>query len=30
VVAKDSYVEELLFKYEKNVKHYDTFDKRGR
>jgi len=30
IIAKDDYVEELLFKYEKNVGHFQTFDKKGK
>ena len=30
VVSKDDYIEELLFKYEKNVGHHQTFEKKGR
>lgn len=30
IVAKDDYIEEMLFKYEKNVGHLQTFDKKGR
>ena len=29
-VSKDSFIEELLFKYEKNIEHYHKFDKKGR
>ena len=30
VVSKDDYIEELLFKYEKNVGYLQTFEKKGR
>ena len=30
IIKKDSFVEELIFKYEKNVNNYQTFEKKGR
>ena len=30
VVTKDSFIEELLYKYEKNVGHLQAFEKKGR
>lgn len=30
LISKDDYLEELLFKYEKNIKHLQAFDTKGR
>eukprot|EP00347_Sterkiella_histriomuscorum_P016170 403354215 len=30
IISKDSFLEELLFKYEKNIEHYQKFEKKGR
>ncbi|CDW84977.1 UNKNOWN [Stylonychia lemnae] len=30
IISKDSFLEELLFKYEKNVEHYQKFEKKGK
>ena len=26
IISKDDYLEEILFKYEKNIQHYQKFD----
>ncbi len=30
IIAKDSFLEEMLFKYEKNVGYYQKFEKNGK
>jgi hypothetical protein len=30
LIAKDEYIAELVFKYEKNLKYHQTFDSKGR
>ena len=30
IVSKDSFLEELVFKYEKNIKHFTKIEQKGR